>query len=267
MYHHLLQLKKGSSVEQASLELEGLLLHLYEIEDPDTRGIHLGGYSEQAILPLLVHTDLLFSEPVSEIDWTEQWKAFAPGFDGEILEINLDQVILKLKPGGGFGDLSHPTTHLALEFIREEARGKLVFDIGCGSGILSIAAALLGATEVIGIDIDPVAIQHSRENAALNCVEDRVLFTTAIRQEPANAPILIAMNMIRSEQKTAWESQKPLHGKKAIIITSGILASEEGDYLNWTETLGWRLLEVKEKGEWLGFKFGMGSKPHPNIGV
>jgi ribosomal protein L11 methyltransferase len=81
------------------------------------------------------------------------------------------RVLLRLDPGLAFGTGSHPTTHLCLQWLaRHELAGRSVLDYGCGSGILAIAAAMLGASPVRGIDIDPQAIEATRLNALANGV-------------------------------------------------------------------------------------------------
>jgi ribosomal protein L11 methyltransferase len=78
---------------------------------------------------------------------------------------------LRLDPGQAFGSGDHPTTRLCLRWLEQNlSGGESVLDYGCGSGILSIAAAKLGASEVVGIDIDPAAVQTARENAAANAI-------------------------------------------------------------------------------------------------
>ncbi|MDA0190512.1 MAG: 50S ribosomal protein L11 methyltransferase [Proteobacteria bacterium] len=85
-----------------------------------------------------------------------------------------DALVLVLDPGMAFGTGSHPTTRLCLEWIeRTVASGVSVLDYGCGSGILAIAAAKLGAGEVLGVDIDPQAVTAARNNADINAVSAR----------------------------------------------------------------------------------------------
>ena len=82
-----------------------------------------------------------------------------------------DAINIRLDPGMAFGTGSHPTTRLCLQWLqREIGRQSQVLDYGCGSGILGIAAARLGAQRVVGVDIDPKAIDAARENAAANAV-------------------------------------------------------------------------------------------------
>ncbi len=118
--------------------------------------------------------------PVAEEDWVRNTQAqfgaieIAPGFfvvpswteppDPAALNLRLD-------PGLAFGTGSHPTTRLCLEWLRAALRGgESVLDYGCGSGILAIAAAKLGAGRVVGVDVDPQAVDASRANAARNQV-------------------------------------------------------------------------------------------------
>lgn len=120
----------------------------------------------------------------AEEDWRNNWKQyFHPLPVGERLMIvpswyeNYDtqgRVALHIDPGLAFGTGGHETTRLCLELCEKYLKpGDSVLDVGCGSGILSIAALLLGAKEAVGVDIDAKAVDTARENAALNGVGDR----------------------------------------------------------------------------------------------
>jgi ribosomal protein L11 methyltransferase len=92
-------------------------------------------------------------------------------------------IVLRLDPGLAFGTGSHATTRLCLEWLRATLRGgESVLDYGCGSGILAIAAAMLGARDVVGTDIDPQALVASRANAAQNGVDARFVAPDALRR-------------------------------------------------------------------------------------
>jgi len=190
-----------------------------------------------------------------EIDWTEQWKAHAPGYDNGFLTIPIEGYgNVRLRPGPGFGDLSHPSTRLVLQMMPEIIPGRPVVDVGCGSGVLSLCAVAMGAKEVFGIDISPEALQHAIENKALNEMEgvtfsfpDEILFV------PDNPVIL--MNMIQSEQVVAWESLSQLHPIQATLITSGILSCDKEKYLDLAEKWAWTLRKEVEEDGWAGFVF------------
>jgi ribosomal protein L11 methyltransferase len=120
-------------------------------------------------------------EVVADTDWVRQTQAqFGPTCIGEALwivpswcePIDASAVNIRLDPGLAFGTGSHPTTRLCLRWLTQHLRrGETVLDYGCGSGILAIAAATLGAGRTAGIDVDPQAIAASRANAALNNVD------------------------------------------------------------------------------------------------
>src|SRR5574344_2870525 len=117
-------------------------------------------------------------------DWVREWMdQFHPLKCGTKLWIcpswcpvpDSEAVNVMLDPGLAFGTGTHPTTSLCLQWLDSlDLTGKTVIDFGCGSGILAIAALKLGAAKAIGIDIDPQAIQASRDNAERNGVSDRL---------------------------------------------------------------------------------------------
>jgi ribosomal protein L11 methyltransferase len=177
------------------------------------------------------------------VDWHEQWAQFAPHFKEGYAHLDCG---LRLAPGGGFGDLSHPTTRLMLRLLEGRCAGQVVLDIGCGSGVLTLAAVKMGASHAYGIDIDPVALQHATHNQQLNELENQTTFSSTW-QGPAT---LILMNMISSEQQVAW-NPRPFN----TLITSGILSSQREAYLKWASSQGWTLLEEHQEDDWLSFLF------------
>lgn len=237
-------------------ELEAIPIHhLYCLEDPETNTRLIGGWIEPHLLPLdhpQIHTIKI--QDTSPINWEEQWQAFAPDFHDGLAHIDLaPHGTLLLKPGAGFGDLSHPTTRLALKLLAPRAPGSLLIDIGCGSGILLLAGLILGSTHAIGIDIDPAALTHAAINAELNHLQMKAAWTQSLPTEYLpQEPLLIVMNMILSEQQTAWSAQTPLHNLPATIITSGILTSQKDTYLKMAESWGWKLVEELQEEEWIG---------------
>jgi ribosomal protein L11 methyltransferase len=123
--------------------------------------------------------------PMVEEDWANAWKQHYTvqriGAHTVIVPSWLDydpqpgDIVLRLDPGMAFGTGLHPTTQLCLRFLEQyAATDRAVLDLGCGSGILAIAAALAGAREVLALDTDPVAVEATRENAMRNHVADRI---------------------------------------------------------------------------------------------
>jgi len=183
-----------------------------------------------------------------KINWEEQWALHSPSFEKGKAHISLQAGDrFPLSPGPGFGDGSHPTTQLMLALLPQYVPGQIVFDIGCGSGILSIAAAKQDASKVYACDIDPRAEAHTRENASLCRVKVQFDVPIAFSQKP-----LVLMNMIGSEQKKAWSNHKtPFHR----LITSGVLLSEKDSYLNFAKENNWHLESIKESKGWLALVF------------
>ncbi len=179
------------------------------------------------------------------IDWNAQWELHAPNFLNGFAHVSLkdfggSDARFKMAPGPGFGDLSHPTTQIVLTLMPQIIEGPVI-DVGCGSGVLSIAAKLSGAPEVMGIDIKREAIKHAKLNAALNNLE--CSFSKKLLQTPKNP--LILMNMISSEQSIAWNSFPDFHG--STLIVSG-LPVEEADPSHYG-----KIIEKLELDGWKGF--------------
>lgn len=133
------------------------------------------------------------------IDWERQWEIHCPFFIEGEARIPLGREILRLRSGPGFGDLSHLTTRLMLGMMPSFVKGRVLIDIGCGSGVLGLAGLLMGAERVYAIDIDPEAIEHARENSRINGLESKISIRKSLPPIPTGSLILI--NMILSEQK------------------------------------------------------------------
>ena len=143
-------------------------------------------------------------ENLEDRDWSQEWKQhFKPKKCGGRLWIcpswieppDPKAINLHLDPGLAFGTGSHPTTHLCLNWLdRQNLEDKVVIDFGCGSGILGIAALLLGAKKVVAIDNDPQALTSSQNNAELNGIAETQLTTYLPHQVPSDikADILVA---------------------------------------------------------------------------
>ncbi len=188
-------------------------------------------------------------ELLEDKDWVREWMDhFHPMQFGERLWIcpswrdvpNPDAVNVMLDPGLAFGTGTHPTTALCLQWLDGlDLAGKTVVDFGCGSGILGIAALKLGAARVIGIDIDPQAIQASRDNAERNGVADQIeLYLPADQPQDVEADVVVANILAGPLRELA-----PLiagYGKAgSLMALSGVLESQapelETIYGQWFE--------------------------------
>lgn len=155
------------------------------------------------------------------IDWEEIWKIHSPYYkDGKFeLELKNGKKILFL-PGPAFGDGSHPTTNLVLEELQDLVAGKVVVDLGAGSGVLSLAASKYGAKEVYALEIDPLATKSMEQNIALNKISN-----IKVNKRPQDFDILL-LNMISSEQEIALKSHPYLLQENKTCVISGILKNE-----------------------------------------
>ncbi len=205
MKHWIFLLKHPHTPDAAYEEL--LLLgfqDLYTIEEG--KYILIGGSAPDAFSPPVLKTLEEPQELSDEIDWASQWEIFSPTFKDGIFQVDIDDESIQLLPGKGFGDLSHPTTQLMMRLMAPYVKDKIVLDIGCGSGILSLAAAKGGARKVYGIDISEDAIEHANNNCEANNLCEVVEFSTHLENDWPTQMDVILMNMTFGEQKIALES-------------------------------------------------------------
>lgn len=207
---------------------------------------------------------------VDEEDWANNWKAyFKPINVGERLlvcpsweEVPEDntRAVLKIDPGMAFGTGTHHTTRMCLEMLEKSIKeGDLVADLGCGSGILSIAAALLGAREVHGIDIDPVASRVAVENAELNGVDKDSFFVMNgdiltdpdFRRSVSNGEYDIVLANIVANVIIAFAYLLPSMMKKGgLLIASGIIEDRLDEVVAELEDCGLEILEIANGDDW-----------------
>lgn len=252
--HHLLFHIASIHKKQAHDYLKKLTSHpLYEIKEKNMWRI--GGFFNSVPLDLPPYL-ANFTQLDTEVDWTDQWSCFSPHVTSKLLTLSLkpygvDQT-LTLCPGPGFGDLSHPTTLLCLEAMAPLCKNKEVIDIGSGSGILSIAAWAFGAKAVYSIDIDPLALEHTAKNKALNNCPPSQLYTS-VNQVPLHPFSLFVINMTFGDQKMALGAVFSLP-KGSVVISSGILETQSSDYIAWGKTKGLHFQKIKALDGWTLFK-------------
>jgi ribosomal protein L11 methyltransferase len=134
--------------------------------------------------------------------------------------------ILRLDPGLAFGTGTHPTTALCLKWLaNNNIQGNNVIDFGCGSGILAIAALLLGAKHAIGIDIDPQALLATNSNAEQNNVLDKIAVYDA-KQYPRNAQAIVIANILAGPLVTLAKEISSLVQPGGDLLLSGILVEQ-----------------------------------------
>lgn len=200
---------------------------------------------------------------VDEEDWSNAWKKYYhPVQVGEHLVVcpsweaydrKLDEVVLTLNPGMAFGTGTHDTTRLCMELLEKYITPQdTVLDVGCGSGILAITAALLGANKIIGCDIDEVAVKVAGENAALNGVQDRIAFHQGdLTSQVEGSFQIICANIVADVIIRLSEDAGRYLAKDGIFITSGIIDTREQDVLNALEQNGFQVIERRTSGGWV----------------
>ncbi len=200
---------------------------------------------------------------VDEEDWSNTWKKYYhPVQVGEHLVVcpsweaydrQPDDVVLTLNPGMAFGTGTHDTTRLCMELLEKYITPQdTVLDVGCGSGILAITAALLGANKIIGCDIDEVAVKVAGENAALNGVQDRIAFHQGdLTSQVEGSFQIICANIVADVIIRLSEDAGRYLAKDGIFITSGIIDTREQDVLNALEQNGFQVIERRTSGGWV----------------
>ena len=200
---------------------------------------------------------------VDEEDWSNAWKKYYhPVQVGEHLVVcpsweaydrKPDEVVLTLNPGMAFGTGTHDTTRLCIELLEKYITPQdTVLDVGCGSGILAITAALLGANKIIGCDIDEVAVKVAGENAALNGVQDRIAFHQGdLTSQVEGSFQIICANIVADVIIRLSEDAGRYLAKDGIFITSGIIDTREQDVLNALEQNGFQVIERRTSGGWV----------------
>ncbi len=220
--------------------------------------------------------ELAFSN-VDEEDCANNWKQyFKPLTVGEkililpeweTLEKETDRTVFVINPGMSFGTGSHHTTRLCLERLEKYIKpGMNVLDLGCGSGILSQVALLLGAESATAVDIDPNAAKIARENAERNGISEeryRIFAGNVLEDETLVKNLsdrkydLVLANIV-ADVIIALAPQIPTYLKEeGVYITSGIITDRGDEVLAAYKTLGMTLENKSQSGDWLALDYTM----------
>ena len=209
--------------------------------------------------------------PIEERDWTTAWQErYRPIPVGDNLVIvptwlenpHPGRMPIWMDPGMAFGSGTHPTTQLSLammeEVIRDSQPGEMI-DVGCGSGILSIAAAKMGVKSVLGVDVDPDAVRITKMNAAENrvskaitCQEGSVAGLLDRGEDPFRAPLVVSNIIAPILMDLFNDGLGELVCPGGRIILSGILAEQVPGILSCLERSGFEDAEQHQRGEWVG---------------
>jgi ribosomal protein L11 methyltransferase len=227
----------------------------------------------------LRHVEPLQTRVIAEEDWASSWKQFFfPHRVGRRLVIvpswrrrarQPDDLVIRLDPGMAFGTGLHPTTRMCLALLEEYVRpGHHVFDFGCGSAILSIAAARLGAERIEAVDVDAIAVEVAKENVRRNKVARKIRVRKATvepGQPVPGAPFdVVAANINALVLKNAAEGLATATKSRAPAVLSGILEMGAADVRATYEAAGWEHVETRGEGDWIAMVVRrLGNAPHP----
>lgn len=200
-------------------------------------------------------------EKMHEEDWANTWKQYyKPSKVGEKIvvkpiweeyEAKENELVVDLDPGMAFGTGTHETTRMCIQalerYVEEEST---VFDVGCGSGILAIAAAKLGAKLAVGVDLDPVAVESSIENVSYNNLNNiEILHGNLVEVIDGKADIVVA-NILAEIICILTDDVKRVLKDGGVFITSGIIHDRVDMVCEKLEATGFEVIEKNKDGEW-----------------
>ena len=201
-------------------------------------------------------------EEKDDEDWANNWKKYYKPLEiGEKLAIvpeweaydNDKRIVIKINPGMAFGTGTHESTYMCLELLeRYVKKDDEIFDIGCGSGILAIAALKLGAKRALAVDIDDKCIDASHENADLNNLEDKMDIKKGNLLDVVKGRAdLIVSNIIAEIIVDEIKNLKNHMDKGGIFITSGIIKERRQMVIDALEENGFKIIDELEKNNWV----------------
>ncbi|NEP89756.1 MAG: 50S ribosomal protein L11 methyltransferase [Okeania sp. SIO2C2] len=237
--------------------------------DLSALAVHL----RQDALCMNLPTPVVNWDLIEEEDWASSWKQYwQPQEIGDYFLIhpawldlpeNLDRIILRLDPGAAFGTGTHPTTELCLESLEmrlglEPNPEAIIADIGCGSGILSIGAALLGVRQIYAVDIDPLAIRSTIGNRKLNDITAEKLIVEHGDIEHliklASGPVDgIVCNILAEVIIDIIPRLEAIAKPTTWGVLSGILLEQAKSIADTLEENGWVVATLWKRGEWCCF--------------
>ena len=203
------------------------------------------------------------AQNVHDEDWSEVWKKFYKPFRAgrnlvvkptwELYDPQPGDKIIEIDPGMAFGSGTHETTGMCLELLEEAMKGgESVIDVGTGSGILAIGAAMLGAKDVLAIDIDPTAVRVAQENIEHNGLTDKIRAVEGNLLASSDGVCELCVANIIADVICMFAA--PLNDHivpGGLFICSGIIKEREQDVVDALNAANYTILEIRRKGEWV----------------
>ncbi|WP_141431476.1 50S ribosomal protein L11 methyltransferase [Bacillus sp. 03113] len=201
---------------------------------------------------------------VNEEEWATAWKKYynpvkisekftiVPTWE-DYTPVNSDELIIELDPGMAFGTGTHPTTVMCIQAIeRTVQKGDVVIDVGTGSGVLSIAAAMVGASKVYALDLDEVAVTAARLNVKLNKVHDRVLVSqNNLLDGIEEQPNIIVANILAEVIIRFTEDVYRVLNSGGTFIASGIILQKKQQVKDALIQAGFEIEETMQMEDWI----------------
>ncbi|AGF77706.1 (LSU ribosomal protein L11P)-lysine N-methyltransferase [Desulfocapsa sulfexigens DSM 10523] len=266
----------GASVEQ-SVDVKGPALHLntYLKEKNPTSETQqllrnqLECYLTELATIFQVEKPIISWKRIEDQDWSNNWKVHFKPFaitEGLIIAPTWEEYtaqegerVIIMDPGMAFGTGHHATTSLTLDFIRQilaHDKDQRILDVGTGTGILGMGAALFGATHVLGIDNDPEAVRVALENVSLNNLDSVMDVSHEPLQQIKGSFNLIVANIIHDALITMTDSFSNLLVREGNLVLSGILHGEqEKNIIRVFTGCGFLFTEKKQRKEWVALHF------------
>ena len=227
-----------------------------------------------------VGSGVITSDQTEDLDWINNWKKFFSSFYiedilikptwEELKEEDKDKFLIEIDPGVSFGTGKHETTQLCIRQLLKYIRGNAeytpenktpkVLDVGCGSGILSIVALKLGASEVVGTDLDPDCMTSTHENFEVNNLDSRLgtfyvgnlIDDVELQEKVGTEEYDIVVANILADVIIPMAPVIPARLKKGgYFITSGIIDFKEDQVKEAIEKAGLTVVEINHQGEWV----------------
>ena len=206
-----------------------------------------------------------------DVDWMNNWKEFFKPFTvadiyikptwEEVTEEAQGRMVIDIDPGTSFGTGRHETTQLCITQLKNYIiEGSRVLDVGCGSGILSIVAAKLGASDILGVDVDPAAVEASWENIEVNHISrEHCRFQAGNLIEggevyelaAAHQADLVVANILADIIIPLTPVVARLLKKGGIYISSGIIHTKEQAVVDAVREHGFEIAEITRQGDWV----------------
>lgn len=246
--------------ELLNKDRETVLIHIYI--KPESNPVEVKAFIDERLNASKIAHEIELVKK-DEDQWLNNWRQYYKPIEvGENLLIqpvfkeevkDTERTVIKIEPGLAFGTGNHESTRLCLEAVEKYTQKDIrVLDVGCGSGILGIAATLLGAKEADGVDIDETAVRIANENAELNSVVGKFVARCGDLTEKAKGKYdLVLANIVADVIISLTDNIKSFMSEDATFVMSGIIDTREGDVLAALDKNGFDIIEHKTQNGWV----------------